>query len=392
MTLKITYADRLNKVEDSVFDPIFKLVGEKVKRNEKILNAAVGIPDSDTAPLLLKTLEEAVYKKENMRYSDFHGKKPLLAEISKYLKEKYNVDVDPETEVALLLGTKSGISILPEVLLNDGDVALVPDPGFPDYVLGIQLANGKVEKIQLKEENGYLVDFDAIDEEISKQAKFIFLNYPSNPIGAVATPEFFEKAVAWAKKYDVLVAHDHAYSDFYYGEGISPSYLQAAGAKDVGIEFFSLSKNFSVSGLRIGFVVGHKDVIAGFKKHHTIFHANIYGAVQDLALVALQNAKELTASIRETYTNRVEKITTGLRKIGYDFYKPEGSIFIWLKVKEGYTSKQYFEILLNDHNVVTIPGTAFGEGGEGYLRISISLTEEQIDELLEKLEKAYKEN
>lgn len=392
MVLNIKFSDRLNKVEDNVFDPIFKLVAEKIRNNEKVLNAGVGIPDRDTPELILKTLEKAVYKKENMRYGDFHGKKDLLLEISNYLKKKYNVEVNPENEIALLLGTKSGLSILPEVLLNDGDVAIVPTPSFPDYVLGIQLSNGKIETVELKRENDYLLDFDEIDEEISKQAKFIFLNYPSNPTGAVANKEFFEKAVAWAKKYDVLIAHDHAYSDFYYEEGYSPSFIQAKDAKDVGIEFFSLSKNFSISGLRIGFVVGHKDVIAGFKKHHTVFHANIYGVVQDAAIEALKNADTLTSSIKSTYQNRIEKITTGLDKIGYDYYYPKGSIFIWLKVKQGYTSQQYFDLLLNKYNIVTIPGSAFGQGGEGYLRISISLNDEQIEQLLDKLEQAYLEN
>lgn len=232
-----------------------------------------------------------------------------------------------------------------------------------------------------------MVDFDKIPKAIAQKAKIIFLNYPSNPTGAVANHQFFEKAIKWAKENDVFIIHDHAYADFYFDEGVSPCFYQNKNAKQVGIEYFSFSKNFSLSGLRIGFVIGNKEIIDAFKKYHTVFNANIYGAVQDAARVAIQNRKIITKDIKTTYSNRIKLFTTGLDKIGYQYFQPKGSIFIWVEVPENYTSKEFFEILLNEYQLVVIPGYAFGKCEKEHIRISISINEEQIKSVLNILEK-----
>ena len=190
----------------------------------------------------------------------------------------------------------------------------------------------------------------------------------------------------WAEENNIVVLQDHAYSDFYYKEGYSPAFMQTEGAKEVGIEFFSFSKNFSISGLRIGFAVGNKEIIRGLKEYNTIFHANIYGAIQDTVITALKNYKTLTSHIKETYSKRIDKITSKLDELGYSYFKPEGGIFIWLKVKNGYNSQSFFELLLKKYRIVTMPGHVFGQGGENYIRLSLSLSDEQIDILIKKLE------
>ena len=190
----------------------------------------------------------------------------------------------------------------------------------------------------------------------------------------------------WAEENNIVVLQDHAYSDFYYKEGYSPAFMQTEGAKEVGIEFFSFSKNFSISGLRIGFAVGNKEIIRGLKEYNTIFHANIYGAIQDTVIAALKNYRQLTSHIKETYSKRIDKITTKLDELGYSYFKPEGGIFIWLKVKNGYDSQSFFELLLKKYRIVTMPGHVFGQGGENYIRLSLSLSDEQIDILIKKLE------
>ena len=389
--MKIELSNTLKNVPENIFYPIFKLISEESSSNIPLLNAGIGVPDSDTPELLLETLEKAIRKPENMRYGAFDGKETLLNEISIWLKETYGIDADPKDEIALVFGTKSGLSSVPSVLLNKDDTVLLPVPSYPDYIQGIALAQANYEEIQLKEENNYLVDYSSIPNNLVEKGKLIFLNYPSNPIGAVATKEFYEETVSWAKENSVIVVQDHAYSDFYYNEGSSPCFISTPCAKDVGIEFFSFSKNFSISGLRIGFAVGNKEIIEGLRVYNSIFHANIYGAMQDTVVTALKNHKQLTSNIKDTFKNRIEKITNKLDELGYSYFKPEGSIFIWLKVKEGFDSQSFFELLLKQYRIVTMPGHVFGSGGENYIRVSLSLSDTQIDTLLAKLEQLNKD-
>lgn len=383
--MTIQLSKLMNRIPKNVFEPIFKIIAQIDAGSEEVLNAGVGIPDRDTPELLLNTLEKAIRKPENMRYGSFSGKPSLLNEIAIWLKEEYHIDVNPEKEIALLFGSKSGLSSLPSVLLNPGDTVLLPVPSYPDYLQGIKLAGAEIENILLEEENDYLIDYSRISEELAQKAKLLYLNYPSNPIGAVADEEFYEQTVKWAKKNNVLILQDHAYSDFYYNEGKSPCFIKVEGAKDIGVEYFSFSKNFSLSGFRIGFAVGNETIIQGIKDYNNIFHANIYGAVQDVSLEALKNYKELTSDIKETYMIRREKLCTALERLGYKFFYPQGGIFIWLKVKEGYTSQSFFELLLHNHKIITMPGHVFGKGGEQFIRVSLSLKDDEINTLIERL-------
>ena len=389
--MKIELSKTIKNIPENVFYPIFKLISDESSNGNPLLNAGIGVPDSDTPELLLETLEKSIRKPENMRYGAFDGKNELLEEISHWLKKTYNIDANPKDEIALVFGTKAGLSSLPSIILNPGDTTLLPVPSYPDYIQGIALAGANIEEIILKEENSYLVDYSSISSELAEKVKLIFLNYPSNPIGAVATKEFYEETVQWAEKNNIIVIQDHAYSDFYYKDGVSPCFIQTAGAKEVGVEFFSFSKNFSISGLRIGFAVGNKEIIKALREYNTIFHANIYGAVQDTVITALRNHSELTRHIKSTYRTRIEKITRKLDELGYSYYKPEGGIFIWLKVKEGFNSQDFFELLLKKYRVVTMPGHVFGSGGENYIRLSLSLSDNQIDTLIKKLEQLNKD-
>ena len=364
--MKIELSKTIKNIPENVFYPIFKLISDESSNGNPLLNAGIGVPDSDTPELLLETLEKSIRKPENMRYGAFDGKNELLEEISHWLKKTYNIDANPKDEIALVFGTKAGLSSLPSIIAN-------------------------IEEIILKEENSYLVDYSSISSELAEKVKLIFLNYPSNPIGAVATKEFYEETVQWAEKNNIIVIQDHAYSDFYYKDGVSPCFIQTAGAKEVGVEFFSFSKNFSISGLRIGFAVGNKEIIKALREYNTIFHANIYGAVQDTVITALRNHSELTRHIKNTYRTRIEKITKKLDELGYSYYKPEGGIFIWLKVKEGFNSQNFFELLLKKYRIVTMPGHVFGSGGNNYIRLSLSLSDNQIDTLIKKLEQLNKD-
>lgn len=383
MTIKLSKL--MNRIPENVFEPIFKIIAQANDGRGEVLNAGVGIPDRDTPELLLSTLEKVIRKPENMRYGSFSGKPSLLKEIARWLKEEYDIEVNPEKEIALLFGSKSGLSSLPSVLLNPGDTVLLPVPSYPDYLQGIRLAGAEIEDILLKEDNDYLIEYSKISEESAQRARLLYLNYPSNPIGAVASEEFYEETVKWAKKNDVLVLQDHAYSDFYYKEGKSACFIKTEGAKDIGVEYFSFSKNFSLSGLRIGFAVGNETIIQGIKDYNNIFHANIYGAVQDVSLEALKNYKELTSDIKSTYMARREKLCSALESLGYKFFYPQGGIFIWLRVKEGYTSQSFFELLLHKYRIITMPGHVFGKGGEEFIRVSLSLKDAEIDTLIERL-------
>ena len=385
--MAIELSKNLKSVPENVFAPVLKLVAEESAKGKVLLNAAVGVPDSDTPELLLEELEKAIRKPENMRYGNFDGKEILLEKISEFLNRKYGVKVNPKTEIALLFGSKFGLAAIPSVLLNEGDLVFSPVPGYPDYIPAFKLAGAQIHDIELQEKDNYLVNYEKISEEDARRAKLIYLNYPSNPTGAVASKEFYEETVVWAKKNNVIVLQDHAYADFYYKEGISPSFLQVEGAKEVGIELFSFSKNFSMSGYRIGFAVGNEEIIRGLKEFNNIFNANIYGAIQDTVILGLDNYDKITGQIKKIYTERLEKITRKLDELGYEYFSPKGGIFIWLKAKDGDTGQQFFEKLLNNHNIVTMPGQVFGRGGEDYVRVSLSIKDQQIDTLLAELEK-----
>ncbi|WP_022669852.1 LL-diaminopimelate aminotransferase [Hippea alviniae] len=382
----IELAERIKKLPPYLFAEIDRLKEEVIKEGVDVIDLGVGDPDIPTPKEIVEVAKKALENQENHRYPSYVGMLSFRKAVADWYKRRFNVELDPETEVVSLIGSKEGIAHLPLAYIDKGDYALVPDPGYPVYPVAVMFAGGEAVKMPLKEENGFLPDLDSIDKDILEKAKLMFIGYPNNPTSAIAEKEFYEKVVALAKEYDFIVASDNAYSEICY-DGYKPiSFLEVEGAKDVGIEFHSLSKTFNMTGWRIGFAVGNRDVIAALGKVKTNIDSGIFQAVQEAGTYALNNAEELNGKIIKVFQERRDKMAEALKKAGFEFNLPKATFYFWVKVPEGYTSAEFTKKLLKEKGIVVTPGNGFGDTGEGYFRISI--TNPRIEEAVERIKSA----
>ena len=377
---------RIKQLPPYLFAEIDRLKEEVIKKGVDVIDLGVGDPDIPTPNEIVEVAKKALEKPENHRYPSYIGMYEFRRAVSDWYKRRFGVELDPNTEVVSLIGSKEGIAHLPLAYIDGGDYALVPDPGYPVYPVAVMFAGGKVYRMPLKEENGFLPELDAIDRDVLRRTKLMYIGYPNNPTSAVATEEFYKKVVELAKEFDFVVASDNAYSEIAY-DGYKPiSFLEVEGAKDVGIEFHSLSKTFNMTGWRIGFAVGNRDVIAALGKVKTNIDSGIFQAVQEAGIYALDNAEELNGRIIKVFQQRRDKMAEALEKAGFEFEKPLATFYFWVKVPKGFTSSEFTKKLLQEKGIVVTPGNGFGEAGEGYFRISI--TNERIEEAVRRIEDA----
>lgn len=377
---------RIKQLPPYLFAEIDRLKEEVIKKGVDVIDLGVGDPDIPTPNEIVEVAKKALEKPENHRYPSYIGMYEFRRAVSDWYKRRFGVELDPNTEVVSLIGSKEGIAHLPLAYIDGGDYALVPDPGYPVYPVAVMFAGGKVYRMPLKEENGFLPELDAIDRDVLKRTKLMYIGYPNNPTSAVATEEFYKKVVELAKEFDFVVASDNAYSEIAY-DGYKPiSFLEVEGAKDIGIEFHSLSKTFNMTGWRIGFAVGNRDVIAALGKVKTNIDSGIFQAVQEAGIYALDNAEELNGRIIKVFQQRRDKMAEALEKAGFEFEKPLATFYFWVKVPKGFTSSEFTKKLLQEKGIVVTPGNGFGEAGEGYFRISI--TNERIEEAVRRIEDA----
>ena len=308
--------------------------------------------------------------------------------VADWYKQTFNVDLDPMKEVLTLIGSKEGIAHAPLAFINPGDLALVPDPAYPVYSTATAFAGGVPMIMPLLPENGFLPDLDAIDPAVARKAKLMFLNYPNNPIGASADKSFFKKLIDYARDYNIIVMHDNPYSEIYFDGERSQSILEMEGAKDVAVEFHSLSKTYNMTGWRIGSVVGNSDVVAGIGKIKSNIDSGTFGAVQDAGIAALESPKEVVDDIRKIYKHRIEILYRALRDMGLKLEKPRATLYLWAFV--GGSSIEYTQQLLDKTGIVATPGVGFGQYGEGYIRFSITQATDRIEEAVVRLEKMGK--
>ena len=375
------YSRRLARVPDSYFG---KTMGQEVKHGPlPLINMAVGVPDGETPPGILDTFAEALYQPENQKYGAFHGKATFKQAIVQFYKRHYDVDLDPEEEVCILYGTKNGLVGLPTSIVNPGENVLLPDPGYTDYLAGVLLADAVPVPLQLDPPH-YLPDWTRVPSDIMSNTKLVYLTYPNNPTGSVATLETFEEAVQLFKSTPTRIVHDFAYSAFGF-DAPNPSILQVEGAKDVAIEIFSLSKGFNMSGFRVGFAVGNKNMIAALKKYQTHTHAGMFGALQDAATYALNHCDAFLVEQNAKFKRRRDKIEQKLRERGIPFEPMKGGIFIWLPTPPGYDGEAFVQYLLQEQSILVAPGIPFGENGRHYIRLSLALEDAQLDEAMERL-------
>ncbi len=386
------YADRIKSLPPYLFAAIDKAKFEAMKKGVDVVDLGVGDPDLPTPPHIVDALCEAAKDPENYQYPSYEGKLSFRSAISDWYKETFRVNLDPESEIVALIGSKEGIAHAPLAFLNPGDLALVPDPAYPVYKTSVQFAGGVPVTLPLKKENNFLPDLESIDPKVAKKAKIIFLDYPNNPTGACADISVFKEMVDFATDNDILLMHDNPYSEVYFGETRPPSILEVKGAMDVAVEFHSLSKTYNMTGWRVGSVVGNADIVQGIGKIKSNIDSGIFGAVQDAGEVALLNpeSKKFVVEMRETYKERVENLYQSLAKLGLKVQMPDATFYIWAGI-EG-SSAEYAQKLIQKLGIVATPGVGFGEYGEGYVRFSVTQPTERIEIAVSRIEKMVEED
>jgi LL-diaminopimelate aminotransferase len=351
-----------------------------------VINLGLGDPDVVPPRHLLDAMSKAVSNPNNHHYPSFYSNLPLREAIAGWYKRRFNVDLDPNTEVIPLLGSTQGLFIMHLCLLDIGDIALVPDPSYPSYEAGVKLAGGQIEWMPLLRENGFLPDLESIPSEIAKKARMIWVNYPNNPTGASATLDFYRKLADWAKAYDVVVVSDNPYTEICF-DCEPPSFLQVPGTKEVGVEMHSLSKSYNCCGWRTGMLVGNKDVIAGMTKIKSQLDRGMYYPLQVAATAALNGPIDFMESRNQMFKERRDVVVQGLRDIGLEVENPLATFYVWSTIPKGYSSQDFCFKVLNEANVWMIPGSMYGKYGEGYLRVALTHSVERLREAMQRLKR-----
>ena len=378
------YADRIKHLPPYLFAAIDKAKQEARARGVDVIDLSVGDPDLPTPGHIVEALSRAAKDPSNHQYPSYEGKLAFRKAVADWYHQTFGVSLDPQREVLTLIGSKEGIAHAPLAFINPGDVALVPDPAYPVYRTATAFAGGEPVIMPLLRENRFLPDLETIDPAEARRAKLLFLNYPNNPIGALADKAFFRKLIDFARDYKIIIMHDNPYSEIYYDGQRSTSILELEGAKDVAVEFHSLSKTYNMTGWRIGAVVGNADVVAGIGKIKSNIDSGTFGAVQDAGIAALQSPKEVVDKIRKIYQHRIEILYHALQDRGLELEKPKATLYLWAYV--GGSSIDYTKRLLDETGIVATPGVGFGEYGEGYIRFSITQATERIKEAAMRLE------
>lgn len=381
-------AQRLLKLPTYVFAQLDKLKAQQRAKGADLIDLGMGNPDVPPPKLVTKALIKALDEPQNHRYPSFEGLPDFKEAAAKWCKKQYGFEVNPENEVVALIGSKEGLIHLAFAFINPGDTTLVPLPAYPAHFRGTILAGGNPYVLPTTERAGYIPDLDAVDDSIARRAKILFISYPTNPTAAVAPKEFLVKAVKFAKHYNLILVHDFAYAEMYF-EGKKPaSCLSVHGAKDVCVEFHTLSKTFGMAGWRVGFAVGNKEIIESLRKIKTNLDYGLFTAVQRAAIAALKMKDGYFDEMRATYQKRRDIFVEGLNELGWNVAKPMATMYLWVPVPRGYNSTSFSLYLIEKTGVVVSPGVAFGSLGEGYIRVALVEPENRLKEALSRLKKA----
>jgi len=378
-------AQRVQNLPPYLFAEISRKIAAKRAAGVSVISFGIGDPDLPTPPHIIAALKEHADDPANHRYPETEGLPELRQALARWYQRRFGVELDPDREILPLIGSKEGIGHVALCFVDPGDVVLHPDPAYPVYASGTLFAGGVSYRLPLDEESGWLPDLDAIPADVAHRARAIWLNYPNNPTGAVADLAFFERVVAFAKKYDVIVLHDVAYSDVAFDGYKPPSFLEVPGAKDVGIEFSSLSKTYNMTGWRVGAAAGNPQLVDALLRVKTNLDSGIPQAIQRMAIAALDGPQDVIEEHNRVYQRRRDRVVEVLRRIGLRAVPPRASLYVWARIPEGETSIGFAGRLLDDTGVVVTPGIGYGEGGEGYVRLSLTIPDAQLEEGLSRL-------
>lgn len=381
----ITYAGRIKTLPPYLFAAIDEMKQQAIARGVDIINLGVGDPDLPTPAPIIERLQQAATNPSHHQYPSYDGMLSFRTAVANWYKKRFHVTADPKTEVLTLIGSKEGIGHVPMAFIDPGDVVLVPSPGYPVYPVATSFAGGTAYEMPLLKRNGFLPDLDAVPQDIVQQAKLMFLNSPNNPTSVIADTTFFQRVVDFAKEHRIIVCHDAAYSEIFYDGQRPPSFLEADGAMDVGIEFHSLSKTFNMTGWRLGFAVGRKEIIAGLGKVKSNMDSGVFQAIQEAGITALELDDQLTDGLRTIYQERRNVLVAGLTNLGLQFAPPSAAFYVWIEVPEGFTSTSFTAHLLEKAGIVTTPGNGFGAPGEGYIRMTLTTPKERLAEAVDRI-------
>ena len=370
-----------------LFAAIDEMKQKAIARGVDIINLGVGDPDLPTPDPIIEKLKQAAADPKHHQYPSYDGMLSFRTAVAKWYKRRFGVTADPKSEVLTLIGSKEGIGHVPLAFINPGDLALVPSPGYPVYPVGVSFAGGTSHIMPLVKENGFLPDLNAIPKAVAQNVKLMFLNSPNNPTSVVAGKDFFRRVVDFARENQIIVCHDAAYSEIYYDGKRPSSFLEVDGAMDVGVEFHSLSKTFNMTGWRIGFAVGNKEIVGGLGKVKTNIDSGVFQAIQEAGITALESDDQLTDGLRKIYQERRDVLLAGLQSLGLELDTPSAAFYVWIGVPKGYTSESFTAHLIEKTGIVTTPGNGFGDPGEGYIRMTVTTSKERLAEAVDRMKK-----
>jgi LL-diaminopimelate aminotransferase len=381
----VQFAQRVQQLPPYLFAEISRKMAVKRAEGVEVVSFGIGDPDLPTPAHVIQALKDAADLPANHRYPESEGLPELRRTMSEWYERRFGVSFDPAKEVLPLIGSKEGVGHVSLCFLDPGDTALLPDPAYPVYAVGTMFAGGSAYPMPMDEESGWLPDLDAIPADVAHRARVIWLNYPNNPTGAIANEAFFERVIHFARTYDVMVLHDLAYADVAYDGYIPSSIMQLPGAREVGIEFNSLSKTYNMTGWRVGMVVGNPAMVDALARVKSNLDSGIPQAIQQMAIAAMTGPQEMIADHNRIYQQRRDRVCDALREIGLRAPRPKASLYIWAKIPDGETSIGFAGRLLDDTGVVVTPGIGYGAQGEGYVRLSLTTPDASIDEGLRRL-------
>jgi LL-diaminopimelate aminotransferase len=385
--MRIEKARRIAQLPPYLFAEIDRKKTELRKKGMDLIDLGIGDPDIPTPKLIIERLKKASEDPRNHRYPAYEGMFEFRSAAAEWVERRFGVRLDPGTEVLSLIGSKEGIAHIPLAFVDPGDTVLIPSPGYPVYSVATLFAGGTPHVLPLRKENHFLPNLAEVPKTVAEKAKLLFINYPNNPTGAIAERSFFEDVIAFAQRYEIIVCHDAAYSEVAYDGFQPPSVLEVKGAKEVAIEFHSLSKTFNMTGWRVGFAAGCADIIAGLGKVKTNVDSGVFQAIQEAGIEAFRRFDTPRPDIIQVYERRRDVLLKGLREIGLEVEPPKATFYFWIEVPRGYTSAQFATLLLEQGGIVATPGNGFGEAGEGYIRMALTVDESRLKEAIERLKR-----
>lgn len=382
------FSKRMDLFGESIFTTLAKMRKEKQDKGEEVIDLSIGAPNIAPARHIIEAISQECLKPENYLYA-INDKDELLKAVQTWYQRRYHVHLNERTQIVSLLGSQEGLSHLAMTIVNEDDTVLVPNPSYPIFRDGPLLAGARVVDMPLKKENDYLIDFSQIKEEDALKAKLMIVSYPNNPTCGIANAEFYHELIAFAKKYDIMVLHDNAYSELLF-EGIGHSFLEFEGAMDVGIEFNSLSKTYGLAGARIGFALGNEKMIEKIKTLKSNMDYGMFLPIQKGAIAAIMGNQSCVETTREAYRHRRDLLVNGCSRIGWDFDTPKGTMFVWAKIPSHYrSSEEFVQDLFEKTGVLVVPGNAFGSEGEGFVRMALVQDDETIKKALQKMKESH---